>query len=61
MIQLLGSNFDENTHIFTFFFYNTNTKLYSEMSCRNAFGVMDMHSSIPTITREEFIKISNNK
>lgn len=61
MIQLLGSNYNNNTEIFTFFYYNTETNWYYEMSCRNAFGTMDMCMRTPNMTREEFVKIAGNR
>jgi hypothetical protein len=61
MVQLIGSNYNEQTEIFTFFFHNTDTNWYYEMSCRNSFGTMDMNSRTPTMTREQFVKIAGDR
>ena len=61
MTQLIGSNYNEQTEIFTFFFHNTDGNWYYEMSCRNSFGTMDMNSRTPTMTREEFIVIAGDR
>ncbi len=60
-ITLIASNYDEQTGIFTFFFHNTETNWYYEMSCRNSFGTKDMHSRVPTMTREEFVRIAGER
>jgi len=60
-IKVIGSNYDEQTEIFTFFFHNTNTNWYYEMSCRNSFGTKDMHGRVPTITRETFVRIAGDR
>jgi len=61
MIQLIGSYYDNQTEIFTFFFHNTETNWYYEMSCRNSFGTKDMNMRTPTMSREEFVKIAGNR
>lgn len=61
MIQLIGSNYDKQTEIFTFFYHNTDTNWYYEMSCRNSFGTSDMNARTPTMTREQFVKIAGDR
>lgn len=61
MIILIGSNFNSDTEIFTFYFYNTETDLYSEMTCRNSFGTSDMNNRTPTMNRETFLQIAENR
>jgi hypothetical protein len=61
MVQLIGSNYNEQTEIFTFFFHNTETNWYYEMYCRNSFGTADMNSRTPTMSREQFVKIAGDR
>jgi hypothetical protein len=61
MIQLIGSNYDSQTEIFTFFFYNTETNWYYEMACRNSFGTRDMNFRAPSMSREQFVKIAGDR
>jgi hypothetical protein len=60
-IILIGSNYNKETEIFTFFFHNIETNWYYEMSCRNSFGTMDMNSRTPTISREQFVVIAGDR
>ncbi len=60
-IKLIGSNYNDQTEVFVFFFHNTDTNWYYEMSCRNSFGTMDMNRRTPTMTREEFIVIAGDR
>jgi hypothetical protein len=61
MIQLIGSNYDQQTGIFTFFYHNTNTNWYHEMSCRNSSGTADMNQRTSNMSREQFIKLAGNR
>lgn len=61
MITLLGSEYNEDTQIFTFYYHNTETNWYYEMSCRNVFGTSDMHHRTKTLSREDFIKIAGDR
>jgi hypothetical protein len=61
MTQLIGSNYDKQSEIFTFFFHNTDGNWYYDMACRNSFGTMDMNSRTPNMTREEFVKIAGDR
>jgi hypothetical protein len=61
MVQLIGSNYNEQTGAFTFFFHNTDTNWYYEMSCRNSFGTKDMNSRTPEMSREEFVEIAGDR
>lgn len=58
---LIGSNYDTETEIFTFFFHNTATNWYYEMSCRNSFGTKDMNSRTPQMSREQFLSIAGDR
>ena len=61
MIQLIGSTYDKQTEIFTFFYHNTDTNWYMEMDCRNSFGTADMNARTPEMSREQFIKRAGNR
>lgn len=61
MTNLIGSNYNEQTDVYTFFFHNTESNWYYEMSCRNSFGTKDMNSRTPTMTREEFVEIAGDR
>jgi hypothetical protein len=61
MTVLIGSNYNNNTEVFNFFFHNTDTNRYYEMSCRNSFGTKDMDARTPEMTREEFLKIAGDR
>ena len=61
MINLLGSNYDETTNIYHFYYHNTESNWYYEMSCRNSFGTADMNSRIKDMTREEFKALAGDR
>jgi hypothetical protein len=61
MIQLIGSTLDNKTDIYTFFYHNTETNWYYEMSCRNSFGTSDMHMRTTRLSREEFVQLAGNR
>jgi hypothetical protein len=61
MIILLGSNYDKSTEIYTFFYHNTDTNWYYEMSCRNSFGTHDMHTRSAQMTYDEFITLAGDR
>jgi hypothetical protein len=60
-ITLIGSNYNEQTEVFNFFYHNIDTDWYYEMSCRNSFGTIDMNSRTLTMTREEFVRIAGDR
>jgi hypothetical protein len=60
-MKLIGSIYDNNTDVYTFFYYNEHNDWYYEMSCRNVFGTKDMNNRVPTITREEFLKMAGDR
>lgn len=61
MIQLIGSNLDESTDIFTFFYHNTDSNKYFEMACRNCCGTHDMHMRTNRMTMDEFKLLAGNR
>ncbi len=61
MIQLIGSNYDNKTEIFTFFFHNTENNWYYEMACRNSFGTSDMSHRAKNMTFEEFKTLAGDR
>ena len=61
MIHLIGSNYDEATEIYNFFYHNTDTNWYYEMACRNSSGTADMNARTPTMSREQFISIAGDR
>ena len=61
MTQLIGSNYDKQTEIFTFFYHNTETNWYYKIACRNSFGTADMNSRTPEMSFEEFKVIARNR
>ena len=56
---LIGSN--EKDGVYSFYFHNTETNWYYEMSCRNVFGTADMNASTKTLSREDFIKLAGDR
>lgn len=60
-IKLIGSNYNKQTEVFNFFFHNTDTNWYYEMSCRNSFGTHDMSNRVNLMTREEFVVIAGDR
>jgi hypothetical protein len=61
MTILLGSNYDKSTEIYTFFYHNTESNWYYEMSCRNSFGTHDMNARTPNMTREQFRALASDR
>ncbi len=61
MIVLIGGNLDTKTAIYTFFFHNTDTNWYHEMTCRNSVGTSDMMHRTPNMTWEEFKVIAGDR
>ena len=61
MIILLGSNHNEDTDVFTFFYHNNESNWYYQMSCRNSFGTLDMNSRTPDMTYEEFKALAGDR
>jgi hypothetical protein len=61
MIQLIGSAYDKITDVYTFFYHNTGTNWYYEMSCRNSFGTADMNARTPKMTREQFVVLAGDR
>ena len=61
MTILIGSNYDKNTEIFTFFYHNTDTNWYYDMACRNSFGTADMNLRTPEMTMQEFKALAGNR
>jgi len=61
MIKLIGSTYDKITDVYTFFYHDTGTNWYYEMSCRNSFGTADMKARTPKMTREQFVKLAGDR
>lgn len=61
MIQLIGSNYDKQTEIFNFYYYNTDTNWYYEMSCKNSYGTKDMNERTPEMSDKEFVEIVQDR
>jgi len=61
LIQLIGSTLDNKTDIYTFFYHNTETNWYYEMSCSYSVGTSDMHMRTHRLSREEFVQLAGNR
>lgn len=61
MIKLLGSNYDETTDIYHFYYHNTESNWYYEMACRNAFGTRDMYTRTYSMTDEQFRVLAGDR
>ncbi len=61
MIILLGSMYEADTDLYTFFFHNTESNWYYQMSCRNSFGTLDMEARSKDMSYEEFYELAGDR
>jgi hypothetical protein len=53
--------YEADTDLYTFFFHNTESNWYYQMSCRNSFGTLDMEARSKDMSYEEFYELAGDR